>query len=277
VLVVNYTQPRSQYTSMTVAGTFNGWNQALNNLRLVSDYTWQADLVLNNASAVRFKFVANANWSVNWGEQNQSDFDLPVAGNAERGNSDITVNGTLSGTYRFIFNEQTGAYTLTLLPPPDADGDGLPDAWEIQYSLDPNSALDAAQDPDIDGFTNLQEYRNGTNPRAWDAMKSDYSTMSVPGTYNNWDLQAYKMRLVDNYTWQIDFTFFSSGTIDLKFAANGGWGVNWGDRDQGSTTVPVSGYVERDAANIRLSGPFSGYYRLTFNERTGAYSFGLKP
>ena len=85
------------------------------------------------------------------------------------------------------------------------------------------------------------------------------------------------MRLVDNYTWQIDFTFFSSGTIDLKFAANGAWGVNWGDRDQGSTTVPVSGYVERDAANIRLAGPFSGYYRLTFNERTGAYSFGLKP
>jgi hypothetical protein len=277
VLVVNYTQPRSSYTSLTVAGTFNGWNQALNNLALVSDYTWQADLALNNASAVRFKFVANANWSVNWGEQNQSDFDLPVAGAAERGNGDITVNGTLNGTYRFTFNEQTGAYTLTLLPPPDADGDGLPDAWEIQYSLDPNSALDAAQDPDIDGFTNLQEYRNGTNPRAWDAMKSDYSTMSVPGTYNNWDLQAYKMRLVDNYTWQIDFTFFSSGTIDLKFAANGGWGVNWGDRDQGSTSVPVSGYVERDAANIRLSGPFSGYYRLTFNERTGAYRFGLKP
>lgn len=277
VLVVNYTQPRSQYTSMTVAGTFNGWNQALSNLRLVSDYTWQADLALNNASAVRFKFVANANWSVNWGEQNQSDFDLPVAGNAERGNSDILVNGTLNGTYRFTFNEQTGAYTLTLLPPPDADGDGMPDAWEIQYSLDPNSALDAAQDPDIDGFTNLQEYRNGTNPRAWDAMKSDYSTMSVPGTYNNWDLQAYKMRLVDNYTWQIDFTFFSSGNIDLKIAANGSWGVNWGDRDQGSTTVPVSGYADRDQANIRLTGPFSGYYRLTFNERTGAYSFGLKP
>ena len=53
--------------------------------------------------------------------------------------------------------------------------------------------------------------------------------------------------------------------------------MNWGDRDQGSTTVPVNGYVERDAANIRLNGPFSGYYRLTFNERTGAYSFGLKP
>jgi len=50
-------------------------------------------------------------------------------------------------------------------PPNDADADGLPDAWEIQYfgSIGaPNANPNA--DPDGDGFNNLQEYRAGTNP-----------------------------------------------------------------------------------------------------------------
>jgi probable HAF family extracellular repeat protein len=47
---------------------------------------------------------------------------------------------------------------------PDSDGDGLPDAWETQYGLDPNSSTDAAIDTDGDGLTNYQEYQAGTDP-----------------------------------------------------------------------------------------------------------------
>jgi alpha-tubulin suppressor-like RCC1 family protein len=46
---------------------------------------------------------------------------------------------------------------------PDTDGDGMPDGWEINHSLNP-LANDAGIDSDGDTYTNLQEYQNGTDP-----------------------------------------------------------------------------------------------------------------
>jgi len=49
----------------------------------------------------------------------------------------------------------------------DADLDGLPDAWEQRYGLDPQSAVgdDGADgDPDGDGVRNADEYLAGTHP-----------------------------------------------------------------------------------------------------------------
>ena len=46
----------------------------------------------------------------------------------------------------------------------DADGDGMPDAWERKYGLNPNDPADAAADKDGDGFTNLEEFEAKTDP-----------------------------------------------------------------------------------------------------------------
>ena len=46
-------------------------------------------------------------------------------------------------------------------PRPDADGDGMPDAWERAHRLSPKDAADGAQDRDGDGYTNLEEWMNG--------------------------------------------------------------------------------------------------------------------
>lgn len=44
--------------------------------------------------------------------------------------------------------------------PPDADRDGMPDAWERDHGLDPANPEDRNGDRDGDGYTNLEEYLN---------------------------------------------------------------------------------------------------------------------
>jgi len=46
----------------------------------------------------------------------------------------------------------------------DADGDGMPDSWEIAHSLDPANPDDAWLDPDGDGVVNLFEFQLGSDP-----------------------------------------------------------------------------------------------------------------
>lgn len=65
------------------------------------------------------------------------------------------LEGTcISGTWNF---------TVTIEDSPDEDGDGMPDSWESIYGLD-TERDDSAEDRDIDGLTNLEEYLNGTIP-----------------------------------------------------------------------------------------------------------------
>lgn len=48
--------------------------------------------------------------------------------------------------------------------PEDRDRDGMPDAWERRHGLDPEDGDDHREDLDGDGYTNLEEYLNGTDP-----------------------------------------------------------------------------------------------------------------
>ena len=61
----------------------------------------------------------------------------------------------------------------------DSDGDLLLDSWEVEYFLDPleNSTYD---DPDKDGFTNIEEFERASNPNKWDNWARLYGGYLIP-------------------------------------------------------------------------------------------------
>lgn len=71
----------------------------------------------------------------------------------------ITAEDTLGNTIHT--KNQTFWMTTDLN---DTDADGMPDAWEERYGLNPYDPNDATLDADDDGVTNLSEYKDGTNP-----------------------------------------------------------------------------------------------------------------
>lgn len=74
----------------------------------------------------------------------------------------------------------SNSFSLTLLA--DADKDGMADAWELQYGLNPGDASDALQDADQDGRSNRDEYLAGTNPKdATDVLRLEVQGLSDGG------------------------------------------------------------------------------------------------
>ena len=57
------------------------------------------------------------------------------------------------------------------LPPLDSDHDGMPDEWELQYDFNPEDSMDGNKDTDNDGYTNIEEYLNGTEPTTAEILR----------------------------------------------------------------------------------------------------------
>lgn len=82
----------------------------------------------------------------------------------------------------------------------DTDSDGMPDSWEDTYGLNKNDATDRNTDSDGDGYTNLEEYLNFTQPRQttpW--IQTDWFGQLVESAWKsikNWFSQSGIGRLV---------------------------------------------------------------------------------
>jgi hypothetical protein len=213
------------YNSMTVAGTFNGWNQLATNMTLVASNTWQGDLSIGSGTNFQFKFAANNNWSTNWGGTTSAQ-TLPMTGVALlNSTTNILQSGGYSGLYQFTFNDQTLAYSVTPL------------------------------------------------------LASPYSAIYVPGTYNGWSPSNNVMQLVSDDTWQSTISFTSVTNLQFKFAANGTWGINWGENNGGQTqfALPLSGTAAPNSppTNIVINGVLNGQYQFTFNDQSLAFGVQL--
>ena len=84
--------------------------------------------------------------------------------------------------------EQVGGYPEYKGEPyADADNDGMPDAWEMKYDLNPNDSADAAGDQNGDGYTNIEDFLNGLDPKA------EVAPWKAPQTY----VDLWKGRTLD--------------------------------------------------------------------------------
>jgi hypothetical protein len=90
--------------------------------------------------------------------------------------SRLATDDFAAGDYAITVEAKSGAlppitevFTLRVHPKPtviieiDSDGDGMFDWWEDMFSTD-KAVKDADKDYDADGFTNFQEFENGTEP-----------------------------------------------------------------------------------------------------------------
>ena len=77
------------------------------------------------------------------------------------------VNDVHNGTGKVIDDPSEVGGWLKIDPADpcaDSDHDGMPDEWERTYSLDPNDPADSSTDANENGYTNIEEFLNGTNP-----------------------------------------------------------------------------------------------------------------
>jgi pectate lyase len=106
--------------------------------------TWTAtsayDDVLANAGATRPRRDA---------------VDLRVVDDVRNGTGGTVTDPAAVGGWPFM---------ASATPPVDSDHDGMPDAWELLYGLNVDSASDAGLDADADGYTNVEEFLNSTSP-----------------------------------------------------------------------------------------------------------------
>jgi hypothetical protein len=57
----------------------------------------------------------------------------------------------------------------------------MPDKWEKKYGLNPNDPSDAVKDCNGDGYTNIEKYINGMDPKVfidWTKPEANFDTLA---------------------------------------------------------------------------------------------------
>ncbi|MBF9255052.1 pectate lyase [Pontibacter sp. 172403-2] len=126
----------------------------------------------------------------------------------------FTATGSNGSTNGIIDsqNDVGGWPDLTSAPAPaDADHDGMPDSWEQKYALNPNNAADRNNDNNSNGYTNLEEYLNGSLPQAEvTGLKEDVSAGSSAFVYPNPFSESATFRFLTRQAAQVTLSIFDT-------------------------------------------------------------------
>ena len=184
----------SDYLSMSVAGSFNGW-EMYGNMRFATPGVWTYDVTLTNAWNHRFKFVANRSWSTCWGDADPSSFSTPVSGVAESVGGDIVFKEPLHGTYRFTFDERSLGYSVTRI----AGGELLWAGNNYHWPL--NGSITSAKDL----WINVETFPRGSAVSGFVAFTTNGTTWSSAPL-------ALSGAAGNNDWWNVNMGRFPSGT-----------------------------------------------------------------
>jgi hypothetical protein len=141
---------------------------------------------------------------------------------------------------------------------------GLPGFEENTVSIRASAAVTGGN---IENLNSQIIHRTVTTYQ--DSDCGTYCTVGLIGSASpgDWgtdtDMRLNDPERIDKNTWTL--TVFLKGGKEVKFRANDDWAVNWGAADFPSGTGTQGG------ANIPI--PADDYYKVTFNDITGEYSF----
>ena len=139
------------------------------------------------------------------------------------GTANFTEVGTVSTPSTFGEDEDGELYvashqggTISRIGPPDADGDGLSDAFE-SFFFGNAMAGDPNVDTDSDGVTNLHEYREGLNPTAKDNDVFTVSRLFAMQQYRDFLSREGDNRGIEFWTAEMDLGARSRATMVETF------------------------------------------------------------
>jgi hypothetical protein len=137
--------------------------------------------------------------------QTNCSFTLRQVRTNQAGNYAVAITNLAGNATRLSSNA-----VLTVLA--DADGDHLPDDWEIANGLNATDAADAGLDNDNDGVTNWQEYLTGTDPNdanSYLRITSCYLAPDAASILFRFDATANKAYRVEFYSNGLNWTQLS--------------------------------------------------------------------
>lgn len=257
--------PYSGYSAVSMAGSFNSWSTTRQYMTLVGDHVWQYHL-WRSVGTSTLKFVANSSWDVNWGDNQQVSSNVSFRDTADANGGNITLVTTTSATVTITFNDRTRKYAAISVAN-DSDWDGIPDDWEVARFTN-IWTYGASSDPDGDGWVNVAEYLEDTDPYVKNAGLTTNATVNVVGTFSGWNTALNPMQPAGNHLWQLDMAFTNLVGAEFKFVANGNWSTAWGASNSASFALPLQavGNAQGGSFNFKPGEPLDGVYRFMFNE-----------
>ena len=154
----------------------------------------------------------------------------------------------------------------------DTDKDGMPDAWETKYGLNPNDASDAALDCNGNGITNLDEYKAGMDP--CDATKPALVSAASTATFDTVRLTFSEALDAATATVAANYTITPALAVTAATYANRVVTLTTAPQTPGGTAYTVTVKGVKDLANFEVpEGSNTATFYSYISTRTGVLKF----